>query len=89
LRDANWVEVIVGVDPDPAKRARSETGRSAISEALEPYTMHGTYLNMIMDEGQERVRASYRQTTTAARSDQGDVRPENVFNINQNILPAA
>jgi hypothetical protein len=89
LRDANWVEVIVGVDPDPANAGALRDWAVGYSEALEPYTMHGTYLNMIMDEGQERVRASYRHNYPRLAQIKATYDPENVFNINQNILPAA
>ena len=89
LRDANWVEVIVGVDPDPANAGGLRDWAVGYSEALEPYTMHGTYLNMIMDEGQERVRASYRHNYPRLAQIKAKYDPQNVFNVNQNIVPAA
>jgi Berberine and berberine like len=61
FRDAKWVQVIVGVDPEPANAAQLRDWAVGYSEAIEPYSMNGTYLNMIMDEGQERVQASYRE----------------------------
>ena len=44
-------------------------------EALHPYSAGGAYVNMMMDEGQERVRASYRDNYDRLARDQGDVRP--------------
>jgi hypothetical protein len=87
FRDAKWIQVIVGVDPEPASVPALRDWAVGYSEALEPYTMHGTYLNMIMDEGQERVRASYRHNYERLAKVKAQFDPENVFNVNQNILP--
>jgi FAD binding domain/Berberine and berberine like len=89
LRDANWVQVIVAVDPDPATAGALRDWAVGYSEALEPYTMHTTYLNMIMDEGQERVRTSYGHNYPRLAQLKARYDPENVFNVNQNILPAS
>jgi hypothetical protein len=89
FRDAKWIQVIVGVDPEPASVPALRDWAIGYSEALEPYTMHGTYLNMIMDEGQERVRASYRHNYERLAKIKAQFDPENVFNVNQNIPPAS
>jgi FAD/FMN-containing dehydrogenase len=89
FRDANWVQVIVGVDPDPANAKALRDWAVGYSEALEPYSMSGTYLNMIMDEGQERVQSSYRENYPRLAKLKARYDPENVFNVNQNILPAS
>jgi FAD/FMN-containing dehydrogenase len=88
-RDANWVEVIVGVDPDPASAGALRDWAVGYSEALEPHTMQGTYLNMIMDEGQERVRASYRHNYPRLARIKAKYDPQNIFSVNQNVVPAA
>ena len=44
---------------------------------------------MMMDEGQERVRASYRENYDRLAKIKTKYDPENVFRINQNIQPAA
>lgn len=43
---------------------------------------------MMMDEGQERVRASYRGNYDRLARIKADRDPENVFRLNQNIQPA-
>ena len=58
-RDANWGSVFAGVDPDPANVDAIREWRVDYQEALHPYSAGGAYVNMMMDEGQERVRASY------------------------------
>jgi hypothetical protein len=89
FRDAKWVQVIVGVDPDPANAAQLRDWAVGYSEAIKPYSMSGTYLNMIMDEGQERVQASYGENYPRLAKLKATYDPENLFRVNQNILPAA
>ncbi|HMC70610.1 MAG TPA: FAD-binding protein, partial [Mycobacteriales bacterium] len=59
-RDAQWTQVMVGVDPDPANANVIRDWSISYWEALHPYSMGGAYVNMMMDEGQERVRATYQ-----------------------------
>jgi FAD/FMN-containing dehydrogenase len=42
---------------------------------------------MMMDEGQERVRASYRDNYDRLAAIKAQYDPENLFRINQNIEP--
>ena len=46
-------------------------------------------MNMMMDEGQERVRASYRDNYDRLAQVKAKYDPDNVFRVNQNIQPAA
>ncbi len=89
FRDAKWVQVIVGVDPEPASAGVLRDWAVGYSEAVYPYSLGGAYVNMIMDEGQERVRASYRDNYARLAQIKAHYDPQNVFNVNQNILPAA
>jgi FAD/FMN-containing dehydrogenase len=89
FRDAKWVQVIVGVDPEPASAGALRDWAVGYSEAVYPYSLGGAYVNMIMDEGQERVRASYRDNYARLAQIKAHYDPQNVFNVNQNILPAA
>jgi FAD/FMN-containing dehydrogenase len=88
-RDANWSEVIVGVDPNPANKNHITQWARNYWEALHPYGAGGAYVNFMMDdEGSERIRATYgsnydRLTTIKAKYD-----PNNFFSVNQNIRPA-
>ena len=49
----------------------------------------GAYVNMMMDEGQERVRASYRDNYDRLARIKATYDPDNVFRVNQNIQPKA
>jgi hypothetical protein len=88
-RDAKYGSVIVGVDPDPAKAGLIRDWTVAYHEALHPFSMGGAYVNMMMDEGQERVRASYRDHYDRLAEVKATYDPQNVFRVNQNIAPAA
>jgi FAD/FMN-containing dehydrogenase len=86
-RDANWGMVIVGVDPDPANNEKMVSWAKAYSEALRPYTAGGAYINMIMDEGQERIKAAYRDNYQRLVEIKNKYDPTNFFRVNQNIRP--
>ncbi len=88
-RDAQWASVFAGVDKDPANAEAIREWTVDYFEALHPYSAGGAYVNMMMDEGQERVKASYganydRLTEVKAKYD-----PANLFRVNQNIEPRA
>ena len=51
--------VIVGVDPDPANAGKIRDWAVRYWEALHPTSAGGAYVNFMMDEGADRVRASY------------------------------
>jgi FAD/FMN-containing dehydrogenase len=87
-RDANFAQVIVGVDPDPANNALLTAWAKDYSAALHPYSAGGAYVNMMMDEGEERVKASYRDNYPRLARIKAQVDPQNFFHVNQNIKPA-
>ena len=86
-RDARWATVYAGVDPDPENVGAIREWSTGYQEALHPYSAGGAYVNMMMDEGQERVRASYRDNYDRLAGIKAQYDPENLFQINQNIEP--
>ena len=88
-RDANWAGVIVGVDPDPANADKLREWCVQYWEAQHPYSAGGAYVNFMMDEGQERVQATYRGHYERLARIKAHYDPGNLFHVNQNILPAA
>ena len=88
-RDANWAEVIVGVDPDPANAALIRDWTVDYWDATHPYSAGGAYVNFMMDEGHARVRASYGDNYDRLAKTKGVYDPGNVFRVNQNIEPKA
>ena len=86
-RDANWAEVIVGVDPDPANNERIIPWTKDYWDALHPYSAGGAYVNFMMDEGQERVQATYGDNYDRPLAIKNKYDPTNLFRVNQNIRP--
>jgi FAD/FMN-containing dehydrogenase len=87
-RDVTWAEVIVGVDPDPANRERITAWTKDYWSALHPHSAGGAYVNFMMDEGQERIRATYRDNYDRLADLKKQYDPANFFRVNQNIHPA-
>jgi FAD/FMN-containing dehydrogenase len=88
FRDAGWTQVIVGVDSDPANAKLVTDWTVSYFDALHEYAMGGAYVNMMMDEGQERVQATYRGNYDMLATVKAAYDPDNVFHVNQNIQPA-
>jgi FAD/FMN-containing dehydrogenase len=88
-RDARWGSVFAGVDPDPANADAIRRWSIEYFEALHPYAAGGAYVNMMMDEGQERVRASYGDNYERLARIKAQYDPGNLFHVNQNIEPRA
>jgi hypothetical protein len=87
-RNANWSEVIVGVDPDPANKDHITTWAKDYWEALHPHGAGGAYVNFMMEgEGEDRIRATYRDNYGRLAQIKAKYDPENFFNVNQNIRP--
>ncbi|MGE5155734.1 MAG: FAD-binding oxidoreductase [Bdellovibrio bacteriovorus] len=87
-REAKWNMVIAGVDPDPANRGRITTWTKDYWDAVHPYSAGGAYVNFMMEEGQERVRATYRDNYERLREIKRRYDPDNLFRVNQNIRPS-
>lgn len=86
-RDAKYAGVIVGVDPDPVNADKITSWCKDYWEALHPYSSGGAYSNFMMDEGQERVKASYKQNYDRLSKIKRMYDPNNLFRVNQNIKP--
>ncbi len=87
FRDANFSEVIVGVDPDPANNERLIQWARDYWIALHPYSAGGGYINMMMDEGTDNVKAAYRDNYARLAQIKATYDPGNLFHVNQNITP--
>ena len=58
-------------------------------EAIRPYSTGAAYVNFMMDEGQNRVQATYGDNYERLQQIKAKYDPDNVFRVNQNIVPAA
>lgn len=88
-REANFSQVIVGVDFDPANKEPITKWSKGFWQAMHPFSAGGAYINMMMDEGQERVQASYRDNYNRLAQIKKKYDPANMFHLNQNIKPAS
>jgi hypothetical protein len=88
-RDANWSMIIAGIDPDPANRGLVTQWAKEYWNAMHPYSAGGAYINFMMeDEGQDRVKASYKYNYDKLAQIKSKYDPNNLFRVNQNIVPA-
>lgn len=87
-RDAHWGMVIVGVSPDPADLPGMTAWARDYWSALHPFSAGAAYVNMMMEEGDDRVRAAYGAHYPRLREVKRRYDPENLFRVNQNIPPA-
>jgi FAD binding domain/Berberine and berberine like len=86
-REANWGMVIAGVDPNPANREIIVEWAREYWEAIHPHSAGGAYVNMMMEEGRDRVKASYRDNYDRLVEIKRKYDPMNLFRVNQNIKP--
>jgi hypothetical protein len=88
-RDVVWSEVIVGVDPDPANSAKITDWARKYFDDLHPFGAGGAYLNFMMEEGEDRIRATYQGNYDRLAAIKTKYDPGNFFRVNQNIPPAS
>jgi FAD/FMN-containing dehydrogenase len=89
-RDAAYLMHPIAVWDDPAESEKHISWCRRLCEAMRPHTTGGVYLNMTMDEGEDRVRAGYdpaKYERLVALKDKYD--PGNLFSVNQNIKPSS
>lgn len=86
-RDAKYAGVIVGVSPESKDASKITKWCKNYWEALHEYSSGGAYSNFMMDEGDERVKASYKHNYTRLVKIKKQYDPTNLFRVNQNIKP--
>lgn len=86
--DATWAMVMAGVDPDPANKEKITAWSKQYWEALHPYSAGGAYVNFMMDEGEDRVKATYHDNYERLVTIKNKYDPDNLFQVNQNIKPS-
>jgi len=87
-RDATWAQVMVGVDPDPANNDKIISWTKSYYDALHPHSAGGAYVNFMMDEGEERIKATYGSNYERLVTIKNKYDPNNLFRVNQNIKPS-
>jgi FAD/FMN-containing dehydrogenase len=87
-RDTRWSQVIVGVDPDETNKELITSWTKNYYDAVHPYSEGGAYINFMMEEGEDRVKASYKENYDKLVRIKNKYDPNNLFRINQNIKPS-
>jgi hypothetical protein len=86
-RDATFAMIIVGADPEPSNREKITSWTKQYWEALHPYSAGGAYVNFMMEEGEDRVKATYGENYPRLVTIKNKYDPNNLFRVNQNIKP--
>lgn len=86
-RNTNWAQVIVGVDRQLSMKSPAIEWARNYWDAIHPHSAGGAYVNFMMEEGEERIRATYRDNYDRLVSIKTKYDPTNFFRVNQNIRP--
>ena len=84
-RDVTWSSVTAGVDPDPRNAEVISRWAADYWDALHPYSAGGAYVNFMMDEGPDRVRATYGANYDRLCAVKAVYDPDNTLCVNQNL----
>ena len=98
--ECNWLETdhfavrcrqdaSCAIDPDPANNGKITDWARGYYNALHPFGAGWAYLNFMMEEGEDRIRAAYRGNYERLAAIKTKYDPTNFFRVNQNIRPAA
>ncbi len=87
-RDVRFVHIIAGIDTEPAAMPAHIDWVRDYWSALHPHSAGGAYVNFLMEEGQDRIKATYRGNYPRLVDAKRRWDPSNVFRMNQNIRPA-
>jgi hypothetical protein len=88
-RDVKFTHIIAAVSPDPVPMPQYREWVRDYWSALHPHSAGGGYVNFLMDEGDERISASYQENYQRLAEVKKKYDPGNLFRVNQNIKPVA
>ncbi|MEZ4495845.1 MAG: BBE domain-containing protein [Thermomicrobiales bacterium] len=86
-RESTFNHVILSCDADAAKMPDNIQWVRGYYDDLRPHSAGGAYVNFMMDEGSDRVQATYRDNYPRLQRIKAEYDPQNIFRINQNIKP--
>jgi FAD binding domain/Berberine and berberine like len=87
-RDVDFAPVIAGMWEDPADNDANIAWVRGYYEALQPYSAEGGYINFMDADDQGRIKANYRGDYDRLAKVKAKYDPDNLFHMNQNIVPA-
>jgi FAD/FMN-containing dehydrogenase len=86
-RKAKWAVHILGAWDNAAEDAEQIAWVRNVWESARQWEQQGTYLNYLMDEGEQRVRESFGPNYDRMVALKNKYDPANLFCFNQNIKP--
>ncbi len=87
-RDAKYAVVVAGMWPDPAQNQDNTRWVRDYYKALAPHSEEGGYINFAAGDDMNRVQSNFGRNYNRLRKVKAKYDRDNVFRINQNILPA-
>ena len=87
-REANYACVIAGMWPDPADNEAHTAWVGHYFAALAPHSESGGYSNFASADDQPRIRDSIGSGSDRLAHIKREYDPDNLFHLNQNIIPA-
>ena len=86
-RDATWAMVMAGIDTEPENTEAITMWSRNYWNDLHPYSAGGAYINFMMEEGDDRIKATYGDHYEKLVEIKSKYDPSNLFRVNQNIKP--
>jgi FAD/FMN-containing dehydrogenase len=86
-RKAKWALHCLGMWEDPAQDDEQIAWVKNLGNAAKPWAQAGTYLNYLMDEGEQRVKDSFGPNYPRMVALKNKYDPTNLFCFNQNVKP--
>jgi len=87
-RHVKFAHIIAGIDADGGNLPAHRDWVRDYWSALHPHSSEAGYVNFLMDEGQDRIRATYGDNYQRLAGIKAKWDPDNLFHMNQNIQPA-
>ena len=86
-RNVKFAHIIAGIDADGANLPEHRDWVRDYWSALHPHSSEAGYVNFLMDEGDDRIRATYGDNYDRLVEVKAEWDPGNLFHMNQNIAP--
>jgi FAD/FMN-containing dehydrogenase len=88
-RGAAFVYNLIGMWAEPSEDDAHITWTRRAFESLRPTSAGSAYINFLGDDGHERIAAAYGPNYERLAELKAKLDPDNIFRLNQNIVPAA
>ena len=79
--------IIAGIDPEPANKDAIVNWARNYWTDIHPLSAGGAYINFMMEEGEDRIKATYGSNYDKLAAVKAKYDPDNLFRVNQNIKP--